>query len=75
MCSRVPVHVLEPFVLESVNCSHGDLYHNIYFNCMSYGTTLIAVSILNGEFRLQITLKFIKVKWLHKGMMAPQGTE
>ena len=36
---------------------------------MSYGTTLIAVPILNREFRLQMTLKFIKVKWFDIGMM------
>ena len=30
---------------------------------MSFGATLIAVSILNGEFRLQNALKNIKVKW------------
>ena len=32
---------------------------------MSYGATLIVVSILNREFRLQIASKFIKVKWLY----------
>ena len=41
---------------------------------MSYDTTLITVSILNGEFRLEITLKLIKVEWLNIGMMIPQGT-
>ena len=30
---------------------------------MSFGATLISVSILNGEFRLQITSKLFEVKW------------